>query len=68
MGDEVNFLCADKHKRFYKLIVSLWVCAPRHAQCTQNNKFAISFQYLKVHQIDTMILCVYGQAYPNHPK
>ena len=34
-------------KVFYKLIVSLWVCVVRHAQAIQNNKFAISLQYLK---------------------
>ena len=32
---------------FYKLLLSLWVCLARHAQTTQNNKFAISLQYLK---------------------
>ena len=32
---------------FYKLILSFWVCVARHAQITQNNKFAISLQYLK---------------------
>ena len=31
----------------YKLIVSLWVCVARHAQSTQNNKFAFYSQYLK---------------------
>ena len=34
-------------KFFYKLIVPLWVCEARHAQSTQNSKFAISLQYLK---------------------
>ena len=34
-------------KVFYKVIVSFWVCVSRHAQNTQNNKFAISLQYLK---------------------
>ena len=34
-------------KVLYKLIVSLWVYLARHAQSTQNNKFAISLQYLK---------------------
>ena len=33
-------------KVFFKLIVSLQVCITRHAQGTQNNKFAISLQYL----------------------
>ena len=32
---------------FYKLIVSVRVCVARHAQSTQNNKFAISVQYLR---------------------
>ena len=34
-------------KKFYKLIVSLWVRIARHAQSTQNNKFTISLQDLK---------------------
>ena len=34
-------------KVFYKLLVSLWVCVVRHAESTQNNKLAISLQYLK---------------------
>ena len=32
---------------FYKLILSFWVCVVSYAQNTQNNKFAISLQYLK---------------------
>ena len=32
---------------FYKLILSFWVCVTKHAQSTQNNKFAIFLQYLK---------------------
>ena len=39
--DEYDFLPAEKHESFYRLIVSLWVCVARHAQGTQNNKFAI---------------------------
>ena len=35
------------NKVFYNLIVSRWDCVARHAQSTQNNKFAISLQYLK---------------------
>ena len=34
-------------KGFFKLILSFYVCAARHAQITQNNKFAISLQHLK---------------------
>ena len=54
----------------------------RHIQNIQNNKFAISLQYLKEnvkdevsadkHQrffkIDTTILGACGQVYPNYPK
>ena len=31
----------------FKLLLSFQVCVARHAQTTQNNKFAISLQYLK---------------------
>ena len=31
---------AEKQQNFYKLILSIWVCATRHAQSTQNRKFA----------------------------
>ena len=34
-------------KGLFKLILSFWVCVARYAQITQNNKFAISLQYLK---------------------
>ena len=47
MENEFDFLPADKHKVFYKLIVSLWLWLARHAQSTQSNKFTRSLQYLK---------------------
>ena len=34
-------------KVFYNLTISLRLCVARHAQSTQNNKFAISLHYLK---------------------
>ena len=34
-------------KVFFKLVLSFYVGVVRHAQITQNNKFAISFQYKK---------------------
>ena len=34
-------------KDFFKLILSFSVCVAKHAEITQNNKFAISLQYLK---------------------
>ena len=33
-------------------IVSLWMCIARDAQSTQNNKFAISLQYLNENMKD----------------
>ena len=34
------------------MTVLLWVCVARHAKSTQNNKFAISLQYLKENMND----------------
>ena len=46
--DEVDFFCLQINvKGFFKLILLFYVCLARHAQITQNNKFAISLQYLK---------------------
>ena len=42
----------DCKKVFYKLIVTLWLGIVRHAQSTQNNKFAISLQYLEKEMSD----------------
>ena len=60
IGDEVDFLSADKHqgllqidfntlgiKVFYKVILLLLMGIVKHSQSTQSNKFAISLQYLK---------------------
>ena len=52
VGDKVDYLPADKHEIFYKLIASLSVGLARHGQSTQNNKFAISLQYLKENMMD----------------
>ena len=41
MGDEVDFLSADKHES------SLQVCIAWHAQSTQNSKFTKSLEYLR---------------------
>ena len=46
--DEVDFFYMQKNiKDFFKVILSFSVCMAKHAQITQNNKFAISLQYLK---------------------
>ena len=42
-------------KIFYMLIVPLWVCIARHAQSNQNNKFAISLQYLEENVKDEVV-------------
>ena len=34
-------------KDFFKLLLSFYVCVTRHAQITQDNKVAVSLQYLK---------------------
>ena len=47
MGNEVNFLPVDKHKSFLQDDTTLWLCASRHVQSIQNNKFAIYLKYLK---------------------
>ena len=44
---KVIFCMQINIKVFYKFILSFWVCATRHVQITQNNKFAISLQYLE---------------------
>ena len=40
MNDEVYFCHVEEHRSFYKLILLSWVCVSRHAQSTQNKKFA----------------------------
>ena len=44
--DEVDFLHADKHQTFRKLMPSLLVGMVIYAQKIQNNKFAKSLKYL----------------------
>ena len=57
MTDQVYFLPADKHQRFLR-IDTIILCVARHAQITQNNKFAISLQYLKKEVIHKLIFCM----------
>ena len=46
-------------KGFFKFILSFQVCVARHAQITENMKFAISFQDLKKEVSDEVDFCVY---------
>ena len=39
-------------KVLHKMILLFWVCVTRHAQITQNNKFAISLHYPKKEMSD----------------
>ena len=43
----IDFSLLINVKRFFKVILSFFMCVARHAQITQNKKFAISLQYLK---------------------
>ena len=51
MDDEVVLLPADN----YKVLVSFWICVSRLAQSTQNNKSAISLQYLKENETNEVV-------------
>ena len=57
VGDEVDFLLADKHESLLQIGSVTWVCMARHAQCTQNKKFTISLQYLK-ENVRNKIFCL----------
>ena len=47
MKDEVAFLLADKCQRLLQIDTIIVSGVVRYAQVTQNNKLAISLQYLK---------------------
>ena len=47
MGYKIDFHLQINTKKFYKLIVLLWVCMVRHAQSSQSNNFIIFLQYFK---------------------
>ena len=46
-------------KGFFKLILSFQGCVARHNQITQNNKFAISQQYLQKEVSDEVDFCMH---------
>ena len=70
LKDEVDVLSADKRQSFFKLILSYQVCVVRYAQVIQNNKFAITSQYLKKGVNDKIDFHIDGdgQAFPEFPK
>ena len=64
-GKGKNGILADKHQRLLQ-IDTIILGVARHAQIIQDNKFAISLQYLKKSflPIDTMVFDGDGQAFP----
>ena len=47
MGDEVDFLHADKHESFLQIDTIIFDGVGRKFQSSQNSKFGISLQLLK---------------------
>ena len=61
VNDEVYFWQADKHLSLLEVDTSiLGLCQkyPKNNQSTQNNKFAISLQYLQKEVNDELIVCM----------
>ena len=72
IGDEVDFLHADKHQSFlqidfnplgikvsYKMLLTLLMDMIKHSQSTQSNKFAYLYrQYLKKKLGVEFVLCI----------
>ena len=54
MMDEIDFLPADKRQRFLQSDTNIKGMCAQHAQIVQNNKFAISLQYLKKEMSDAV--------------
>ena len=53
--------CLQINKGFFKLLLSFYVCVARHPRITQNNKFAVSLQYLKKELSDEVDLLHAGE-------
>ena len=47
VSDEVDFLYVDKHEGFLQINSMVLIDIIKHLQSSQNNKFAMSLQYLK---------------------
>ena len=47
VSDEVDFLYVDKHEGFLQINSMVLIDMVKHLQSSQNNKFAMSLQYLK---------------------
>ena len=55
---DVDFCLLINMQGFFKLILSFYVCVSGYVQITQNNKFAISLNYLKKEVSDKLIFCM----------
>ena len=55
---DVDFCLLINMQGFFKLILSFYVCVSGYVQVTQNNKFAISLNYLKKEVSDKLIFCM----------
>ena len=62
--DGVDFSLLIIVKRFFKVILSFLMCVARHAQITQNKKFAISLQYLKK-EVNVQVDFLHGGKHEN---
>ena len=47
VGDEVDFVHADKHESLLQIDIMILIGIAMHSQSSQNSKFPISLQYLK---------------------
>ena len=47
MGEEDDFLHADKHESFLKIDAMFLMGMVKHSQSSQNTRFAMSLQHLK---------------------
>ena len=47
MGEEDDFLHADKHESFLKIDAMFLMVMVKHSQSSQNTRFAMSLQHLK---------------------
>ena len=63
MSDEVDFLNADNHESFNKLILWFLMGMVKHSQSFQNSKFAMILQYLKK-EVSNEVECDKHQSFP----
>ena len=70
MGDEAEFLHADKHKSFLQVVSITLGCMAKYAESSQNNKFAICLQYLieNVKKVSSNCYNNFRYVWPDMPK